>query len=621
MAKETSTENKKAKVSTGHLTMLIPTLCAVFIGVLSYILLYKDYSDVLTRVESLNLFIDTKDYLLDCLKVPGGLLTWGGTFFTQLFYHPGYGVTALALIWITSFLLIKRAFSINNAYSPLALIPIMCLMVSILQLGYWIYYLKHPGYYFSESLGVMAVAILVLASRPYRYGIIGSILAAVTYPLFGYYSLVALLCIAIFNAVNKNFIATGIAAVLGVVTPLVQRNFYTTIHPDEAFSAGFPIFAQAENSESYLSMPFVIIILSLALLSLAHKFPEPNGKKWSYAIAVVNILIIAGMAYTINAKTYNDPAFKAECKVYKDAEQQDWDDILYTINNVQGNVTRELTVMKNIALFNAGDIGNELYKYNDVGMEPNISDSLKVHMADTSAPLILLHHGKTNFAHRWAIENGVEFGFNVANIKIVALTSLISGETKVAKKYLDILSHTMYHKEWADHYRPLLKNPKLIKNYPEFNNILKLYKYMSNRLDSDMGLCERYLLNYFSTSICVDDVYTEEVCMAYALLSKDIQTFWRQFFLYVKLHPGAQIPIHYQEAAYLYGIVEPQTMDTSHMPFDKEKIVGRYAAFTQRTQQLLQMGMNEKEVGEAVKAEFGDTYWWSYYFVRGLHYY
>lgn len=621
MTKETSAEYKKAKAFTWHPSMLIPALCAVFIGVLSYIFLYKDYSDVLTRVESLNLFIDTKDYLLDCLKNPGGLLTWGGTFFTQLFYHPGYGVTVLALIWIVTFLLIKRAFSISNTYSPLALIPIACLMVSILQIGYWIYYIKHPGYFFSESLGVMAVALLVLASRPYRYGIIGSILAAVTYPLFGYYSLVALLCIAIFNVVNKNFIATGIATVLGIATPLIQRNFFTTIHPDEAFSAGFPIFAQAENTESYLSMPFVFIIIALAILAIVHKLPEPKGRKWNYAIAVVNIIIVAGMAYTISAKTYNDPCFKAECKVYKDAEQQNWDDILYTINKVPGNVTRELTMMKNIALFYSGDIGNQMYHYSDAGQKPNVSDSLKVHMSDTSAPLILLHHGKTNFAHRWAIENGVEFGFNVANIKIVALTSLISGETKVARKYLDILSHTMYHKEWADHYRPLLKNPKLIKNYPEFKNILKLYRFMSNRLDSDMGLCERYLLNYFSTSFCVDDVYTEEMCMAYALMSKDIRTFWQQLFLYVRLHPGAKMPIHYQEAAYLYGLVEPQTMDTSHMPFDEDKIIGRYAAFIQRVQQLMQMGKNEKEAGEAVKAEFGDTYWWSYYFVRGLEYY
>lgn len=602
-----------------HITKIIPILCALFIAVLSYIFLYEDYSDVLRRVETLNLFTDTMTHLQNCLKTPGGLLTWGGTYLTQLFYHPEYGVTVLSLIWIVTFFLIQKAFSIKNIYSPLALIPVVCLLISILQLGYWIYYMKHPGYFFCESLGVMAVALLVLFSRAYRYGIIGSVIAALTYPLFGYYSLVALLCIATFNAINKNYIATGIAVVLGIVSPLIQRNYFTTIHPDASFTVGFPLFAKANTEEFYLSMPFVVIIIALVILSLIHKLPEVKGKKWAWTLGCAYIMMAVGMVYTIKDKTYDDECFKTECKVYIDAEQQNWDGILNSVSNVHGNVTRELVVMKNIALFNTGEIGDKMYHYEDMGMFPNVKDSLKVAMADTSAPLIFLYHGRNNFAYRWSVENAVEYGYNIANLKIITLTSLIAGETKAAEKYLNILSHTMYHKEWADHYRPALKNPKLIHKYPEMKNILSLYNFMSDRIDSDQGLCEHYIQTYFSNSICVDNMFTQEVCMAYALMSKDIQTFWKSFFPYAQSHDV--MPIHYQEAAYLYGKLEPQTMDTSHMPFDKERIIDRYATFNQRTQQLVQMGMSEQSIGEATKTEFGDTYWWAYYFVRGLKYY
>ena len=87
------------------------------------------------------------------------------------------------------------------------------------------------------------------------------------------------------------------------------------------------------------------------------------------------------------------------------------------------------------------------------------------------------------------------------------------------------------------------------------------------------------------------------------------------------------MPIHYQEAAYLFGDLEKK-VDTSHMPFDKNLIVNRYASFKNVTGQLLQQYSGQlkgdaltRKVGEECFAQFGDTYWWFYYFSRGVHTY
>jgi hypothetical protein len=69
-------------------------------------------------------------------------------------------------------------------------------------------------------------------------------------------------------------------------------------------------------------------------------------------------------------------------------------------------------------------------------------------------------------------------------------------------------------------------------------------------------------------------------------------------------------------------------VDTSNMPFDKNLIVNRYASFKNVTDRLLRQysGMYKgdalnRKVGEDCFAQFGDTYWWFYYFSRGVHTY
>ena len=104
------------------------------------------------------------------------------------------------------------------------------------------------------------------------------------------------------------------------------------------------------------------------------------------------------------------------------------------------------------------------------------------------------------------------------------------------------------------------------------------------------------------------------------MVQKDIQLFWPRFFIYARLHKGERMPTHYQEAALLYGNLEPQNVNISNMPFDK-KVKDDYAGFQQMSQSLVTAGMDNKQVGEAMKSTYGNTFFWFYFFSRNVYSY
>jgi hypothetical protein len=57
-------------------------------------------SDQLWKVQEKNLFLYSVLFLKEQMIVPGGLLTWMGTWFTQFLYYPWLGVLLLCSWWL-----------------------------------------------------------------------------------------------------------------------------------------------------------------------------------------------------------------------------------------------------------------------------------------------------------------------------------------------------------------------------------------------------------------------------------------------------------------------------------------------------------------------------------------
>ena len=85
----------------------ITTWMATLVVVAGALLLFEN--DLLWKLQEQNLFLDTSLFFNEQMVVPGGLLSWMGTYLTQFFFYPWLGTLLLclgwlALMWLTKFI-------------------------------------------------------------------------------------------------------------------------------------------------------------------------------------------------------------------------------------------------------------------------------------------------------------------------------------------------------------------------------------------------------------------------------------------------------------------------------------------------------------------------------------
>ena len=613
-----------------NLLNLMPWICVLVFALLSWYFLMMRNADVLYMQQMRSLFNDTSVFFLQYHAVPAGFLQWAGCYFTQLFYYPALGSSVLILMWIVLFFLMKKALHIPNALSPILLIPLVCLLVSEIDLGYWIYYSKNHGYCFSQTLGLLSTSLLIFLLRyaaeirikfgSFIVALFGAVLLVGLYRFIGIYAMAAAATLGVVMLMDRKWVAGVLYILAAGITPFLFKQLFDTMRSEQFFTAGLPVFESGNITNTSLTTPFWIALVMLIVFALTYKIGD-RIKSLKAATIISSILLVAVIGFSFGVledADYDDENYHAECKAYRAIDDMEWEDALHHIRQIQGTLTRQLIMFKNIALFNTGDIGNSMYDYDDGGMTPTPSDSLKVHTANTAAPIIYLHHGMTNFAYHYCMEIQVEYGFNIANLKVMVLSAILSGEKELAQKYLMILSRTMFYKKWAERYLPLAKNPKLIGKYPELAKIHDLHSHMGNYIDSDKGLCEMYIINYFSDTYTNASKYFQEMCLVYSIMSKRIQKFWPQYLLYLKLHKGEKIPEVYQQVAYFYSDLQPSSAPdpkANGLQYD-QKIIDRYNQFDQISQNLLKNGFSEESIARQTDAEFGNTFWWVYFFNR-----
>lgn len=623
-------ESKPAIVSSKEAIIASIIAILVFCGVAFYELVINN-SDMLFMAQSRSMFSSHAQFFKELTTSPGCIIAWLGSYLTQYFYNPTLGSIILIGIWCITYFTTKKAFRINNNWTFLCVIPLVCLLASITNLGYWMYYIKQPGYYFRESLGFLMMTILMfIGTRLNKYIIAQSIFTVIAvalgYYAFGYYAILFAIYLCINEWVNaktsilSKVIISVVSIVSALAVPYISYNrIFTEMRSEDAIMGGFPAFNMDRFHGVTCETPFYVLCALPLLFILVSKFQNKNlikGFKANiYRLAFILIAIVA-VPYIANALNFDDYNYHAECRMYRATDESRWEDVLEESANYQDTPTREMVLLNHVALIHEKKLGTHLFKYNNFGKEPKSTDSLAIHLVQTAGPMIYYHHAKTNFAYRWCIENSVEFGYNFNELKIMIRCALISGELDVARKYLEVLKSTKYYESWAKQFDPIIEGKMKTSQFKEFDDILELYNNMGTVLDGDNGLCEMYLLNYFANTINKDSKLLEEVTLAYALIQKDIQLFWPRFFLYAQMHSGEEMPIHYQEAAYLYGNLEHQ-VNISNMPFQKG-LADRYASFQQVSQSYLQQGMSVEQVRDAMKAEFGDTFWWFYFFCRDV---
>ncbi len=311
------------------------------------------------------------------------------------------------------------------------------------------------------------------------------------------------------------------------------------------------------------------------------------------------------------ATTLFDRNFRHELSMYRALDDWRFDDVIDEARACDDTPTNLMVMYKNAALLHTGHL-RDMFDTSNCGIHPSTNDSPKIRTSRLGASLIYYMYGLFNFSYRWAMENSVQYGLSFRSMKMMARCAIMNGEHDVANKYLTILRSTTFHRDWANEHTDMLLNSTKLVQDKEYSSIEPLMGIMPDALDSDNGLCEAYIMDVFA-ELPHTTAATEDIALCMSLWGNNAYAFCVHFHDYVERHPDNAIPSLYQQGAILLGNLPESPITLDGFEFDPI-VANKYNAFVQDYRTLQEQGMKDAEAGQKLKAAYGDTYWWHYYF-------
>ena len=621
---------------------------AVALVVIAFALIFFE-SDLLWKVQQYNLFLFSSLFFKQQMVVAGGMLSYLGTFFTQFFYYPWLGVVLLCGWWGLLLWLTKRAFCIPDRWNVVVLIPIAVLLTANMCLGYWYNFMKLQGYFFVATIGTTAAVALMWAFRklPLQLWIRIAwtvVVVVAGYPLMGVYALGAALLMAVWqwrlnrSHASQNAILLVVTALAVVAVPLLYyRLVYYQTNLDFIYTTALPDFTIVDEYPDYYIPYYVLAACFLGFVltfrSERREIPDlpttkqssgkqgknKNGKNdkndKKKALPVVRWALQGGLVVVLAAGVwhywYKDDNFHHELRMQRCAEQADWEGVLKEGDQQQGEPTRAIVMMHNLALSRLGRQCNEMYDFPKGSMKSNTP--LPVFMYTTAGRLIYYQYGVLNECHRMCMEVGVKYGWNVELLQYLTRCSLLGGETQAVRKYLNLLRRTLFYGQWADHMEQLLNDSGQLAEDKETGPVTHMLHH-GNLLGSDLGYVEKYLMTMLSITDS-DDPYFQEQAVLATLWTRDPDSFWPRLTRYMELHPDKEMPRIFQEAAFLFSNM--QEKDISYL-YISQQVKERFYDFMQ---QLNQYQGNPLAARSALFPDFHNTYFYEYFFLRDITYF
>ena len=591
------------------------------LAVIASLLLFYE-SDFLWKVQEMNLFLDSSLFFKEQMVTSGGLLVWLGAYFTQFFYHPWQGVLLLCGWWLLLMWLTKRAFRIPNGWAALMLIPVALLLLTVVDMGYWIYFLKLRGHVFLATIGTTLMVALLWGFRsipdnqPLRASYIFLVCVA-GYPLMGISGLAAAALMGIWSwrlERKKTYaiICSAVALVSAIAVPLIfYRYVYYQTNIANIYVTALPLYYITEEYHDYY-LPFYLLAAFFVLLALTYQSERKKleGKIWTWIRIGAQCLILGGLAWGVNHYWYKDENFHHELAMQHSMEQHDWAGIVEEARQQVDEPTRAIVMMRNIALARLGRQGEEMFLFKNGSKRYEAPFDMRLMLV--AGPQIYYQYGMLNYCNRLCVEMGVEFNWRPEYLKLMVKCAILNGDQSLARKYIGLLKQTTFFGDWATWAEDLMAHPEQIAQDPELEPITHMMHY-DNVLGSDQGYVERFLMRQLARSTYTEDPVFQEQTLLATLWTHDINEFWFHFADYVRLHPDARIPRYYQEAAYLYCNIEGRDVD--RMPFDASVKEG-FDRFMQSAAYY-----NDAEVDVAYKGlygAFGQTYYFDYYIMSHL---
>ena len=584
----------KSKVSgiilyVSLLAFIVFTICILYLN-----------QEVFYTAHDRSEFIFGAPFFHTLMSKPFGLMQYAGAWLTQLFCHPAVGSAVLAIIWVLIFFVGTKAFRLQGSASALMLLPVACLLTSVVDMGYWIYISTIRGYWFSQSVGYLLMLLLLWTARstPRKWHLVWYLVGFCVYPLLGWFALLFILCLAL---VEKPTWRECLGVVLLFFTASIwHTQYYSNLRFDDVVLAGLPRFETPSDASPQLSIPFWVLGTVSVLIPVCGKYLSK--------LFVPILCAVAGIIFTWSFM-FQDKNYINEMRMVRYAFDDNWKEVLH-IAEENKELTSTMVFLKNLALMNAAPqsgqgVGNKnalldrSYKLGNDAVDINNPDTLHVTLLDIASPLVYYNYGMINEAIRLSFENAIQAGFSPFYLKMLSRCALAKGDKQLVERYTTILHHRPFYGDWQP--------------APVTAKIMELQKCYPDEI-TGVENSDSYIVNSISYWYESDSKVASEQALFYAMMRCDSRRFWPALRKYVKLHMEEEFPLHAMEAYILYMDKAPE--EKRMMLPVEQSVYERYKQFWATLERKAKPGMEIETIGEEMRKDFGDTYWWYNIFGR-----
>jgi hypothetical protein len=485
-------------------------------ALLAFGLLYFWHPEILNYHEQNQLFLWTGDYLMKRLSLPGGLAYWLGEFVVQFFYVPWLGALLMALLltgiaaathlWIGLLVLLSLADidTLMGYYVALLLAAVAARLARRLpftggqSIPLWADLLLWPALYW--LIGPMA----------YLYGALR---------LVGSY------------AGCKRMPAYSIGYLI-YMFPILAHRFCFAQWPLKAAFLGLYYSRMPLYPAAHWLLPLAALLAEFACSArLARKSVWRVRCFWAASA-------MAGVASLWPLKEYDPDQFEV---LRQDmlVRQERWDEVIARAEKHQPQVNMSSEYV-NLALAMKRQLAERMFQFYQSGPDALIMRSMRDNMSNMATAEAFYRLGMVNSALRYCsdLQESIVDGSKSGRLeRRIAVCQLANGRTAVARKHLDLLSHSLYYRAEAEEliqkgYNAEVKRLQRLRyredmlyDYPEIDKMLGLL--FVNNPDNKMAL------DYF---------------LAQLLLKGDVQNFMGHLQWAQQYGGYAVMPAGYQDA-------------------------------------------------------------------------
>ena len=545
-------------------------------------------------------FIFGAPFFHTLMSKPFGLMRYVGAWLTQLFCHPAVGSGVLLAIWVLIYFVGTKAFRLQGGASALMLLPVACLLTSVVDQGYWIYISPIRGYWFSQSVGCLIMLLLLWTARqtPRQWHLVWYVAGVCIYPLLGWFALLFVLCLALSEKLSwREFLGIFL---LFFTASIWHTQLYSHLRADDVVLAGFPRFITPIDSSERLSIPFwvlgaVFLLIPLVQRLLVKHHPSSIIPLTSSIIPLTSSILSLIFTWSL---MFHDQNYIDEMRMVRHAFDDNWKEVL-AISESNPTPTSTMVFLKNVALMHEGGLLDRSFKLGNNAVDITNPDTLHVTLLDIASPLVYYNYGMMNEAIRLNFENAIQAGFSPFYLKMLARCALAVGDEKLVERYTTILHHSPFNGDWQP--------------APVSAKVKELQKCYSDTL-TGVENSESYLVNEISQWYDSNSKLASEQSLLYAMLRCDSRRFWASLKNYVQHHLDEEFPLHAMEAYILYMDKAPE-QKRMMLPVE-QSVYERYKQFWATLEGLAKLGMTLEKAGGEMRGKFGDTYWWYNIFGR-----